>query len=304
MDETTSYRSSSSRASSSSRSRRVQTFSTLAIDRARASFPIVSVQFNVYVLFLAALTASSRSPLNSSRTSRPVARTNLNDAAPMSTTYFRPRPSARPTRAIDVARARSIVVASIDGFVAFARSTARSAARVPRASDAASIRGPRPKRPSHWRAVRRTISQSNRLKALFLTEYDDGPSLESRSMREKSARWLVRVRRARGRLASRACRASPQRRPSFTRARSRGAARTMRARGTNARRGDHRCIGARARTARRSRVQRARTERARLGSRCSAMSSTACGRARGRERGWCRRRRRWVKSISFARRER
>ena len=84
------------------------------------------------------------------------------------------------------------------------RSTARSAARVPRASDAASIRGPRPKRPSHWRAVRRTISQSNRLKALFLTEYDDGSSLESRSMREKSARWLVRVRRARGRLASRA----------------------------------------------------------------------------------------------------
>jgi hypothetical protein len=125
MDETTSYRSSSSRASSSSRSRRVQTFSTLAIDRARASFPIVSVQFDVYVLFLAALNASSRSPLNSSRTSRPVARTNLNDAAPMSTTYFRPRPSARPTRAIDVARARSIV--------AFARALPRA---LPRASPA------------------------------------------------------------------------------------------------------------------------------------------------------------------------
>ena len=133
MEETTSYRSSSSRASSSSRSRRVQTFSTLAIDRARASFPIVSVQFDVYVLFLAALNASSRSPLNSSRTSRPVARTNLNDAAPMSTTYFRPRPSARPTRAIDVARARSIVVASLDGFVAFARALPRA---LPRASPA------------------------------------------------------------------------------------------------------------------------------------------------------------------------
>ena len=133
MDETTSYRSSSSRASSSSRSRRVQTFSTLDLDRARASFPIVSVQFDVYVLFLAALNASSRSPLNSSRTSRPVARTNLNDAAPMSTTYFRPRPSARPTaRSTSPARVRSSSRRSTDSSRSHALYRALCRARPPR----------------------------------------------------------------------------------------------------------------------------------------------------------------------------
>jgi len=126
-----------------------------------------------------------------------------------------------------------------------------------------------------WRAVRRAIQPIRPLKALFLIEYDDGPSLESRSARKN----VVSVcDDARGRLAARAPRrASPGRRPPFTRARSRGAARTMRARGTNARRGDDRCVGARARTARRSRVPRARTARERLGSRCSAVSSTRAG---------------------------